>query len=112
MKDAFEQVNSLNKLTANMVKRISDCSLENMNDILNVGGKSLKNAGPNKGLEDVSSNINELGATYINCLQRASNAALGNFAELTNWLANNAQTLNPVNAFKPERVQPEKEKRS
>ncbi|HVV68831.1 MAG TPA: hypothetical protein VHE99_07370 [Gammaproteobacteria bacterium] len=95
-KDLFEQVNLLNKITANVIKRANECSIENLNDIIDVSSKHIKNLGTTKGSEGLFDIANEMSATYANCSQRTLNVALENFADFTKWLENSAKNINPI----------------
>jgi hypothetical protein len=97
-KDLFEQVNLLNKITANVIKRANECSIENLNDIMDVSSKHLKNLGATKGPEGVFDIANEMSTTYVNCSQRTLNVALENFADFTKWLEISAKNVNPIMA--------------
>src|ERR1700735_2849600 len=80
-KNPFEQASHIGELTASIVKRTSDCSLENINDILNASSKHLRGLGSTKGVEEIMELANDVGSTYMNCSQRAFNVALENFAD-------------------------------
>ena len=66
-KDLFEQVNQFNKITANVIKRANECSIENLNDIINVSSKHIKNVGATKGSEGLFDIANDMSAAYATC---------------------------------------------
>lgn len=99
-KNPFEQATQFSEITASIVKRTSDCSLENMNALMNVSSRHLKSLGTTKGVEEFLNLANDMSATYLNCSQRAFNVALENFAEISQWLENNAKVINPLQAAK------------
>ncbi len=95
-KDILEQVNQLNKITANVIKRANECSMENLNDIMDASSKHLKNLNTQKGAEGVFDIANEMSTAYINCSQRILNVALENFADFTKWLEISSKNVNPI----------------
>lgn len=79
-----------NKLTTNIIKRMTEQNLAIMDDFLTSSIKQLKDLGNAKKLEDVvaiqSSLVNESSSKMINCSQKMLNAAMENFSEFSKWL--------------------------
>lgn len=96
----FDQASQFGELTANIIKRTSDLTLETINEFLNISGKHLKGIGKGKGVEDIFEMTNDIGSTYINCSQKAFNLALENFSEISRWMEDNSQHLNPMKVAK------------
>src|SRR5947209_6610010 len=96
----FDQASQFSELTANIFKRTSDLSLETINAFINISGKHFKGFGSGKGVEELFEMANDIGSIYINCSQKAFNIALENFSEISRWMENNGQNLNPIKAAK------------
>ncbi len=118
-REPLEQLNEFGKLTANIVKRINDYTMETTNDFLTTGAKNFKDLASVKKMEDsldVQRQImTETGTKLVSNSKKAWEVSMQNFSEVSEWLESNVgfmKSMNPINPMNFSQNKPASEKKN
>lgn len=118
-KEPFEQLSDFGKLATKIAERVNKYTMETSNDFFTASAEQIKKLSGAKKIEDSfelqKQMMTEAGSKWVNSSKKAWEVSMQNYADISEWLENNAgfmKSMSSINPMNYSQSKPTAEKKS